>query len=544
MTSVGLPVLTAGEMRDVDARATRDFGVPVALLMERAGAGALAAMERHFGDLHGFRIAVVCGRGHNGGDGFVLARRLAERGADVRTALVTARDALEGVVAEKARDLVERGGPLDEQATPEAIEGFLAATRWDFVVDALLGTGSRGAPAGVFAAAVRAIGAARARGARVVALDFPTGLDADTGASHDPCVEADLTVTFAALKRAHVLYPGRRRCGAIEVADIGIPDGAVDAVRPAVELLSPEGAAALLPARPETAHKGTVGRGLLIGGSPGLSGAVFLAAQSAVAAGIGLVTVAIPRGLCAAAQARLAEPVSLATEETDAGTISRRALPALVERARGVRALAIGPGLGRHAEASELVLGLLASAAAPRVIDADGLTALAEARDWGAKAGASTVLTPHLGEMARLTGEEADALEARRIDAALEWAKRWGVVVVLKGAPTVTASPDGRCTVNPSGNPGMASAGMGDVLTGAVLAFLAQGVAAYDAARLAVYVHGRAGDRVALRHGVALAPAGLVAAEIPETLGELAILAGRPPLPPPLPSRPIVPRPD
>ena len=190
------------------------------------------------------------------------------------------------------------------------------------------------------------------------------------------------------------------------------------------------------------------------------------------------------------------------------------------------------------------MLGLFEGSAAPRVVDADGLHALADARDWGKKAGAGTVLTPHLGEMARLTGVDAADLEARRIDATIEWAKRWGVVVVLKGAPTVTASPDGRCTVNPTGNPGMASAGMGDVLTGTVLAFLAQGVAPYDAARLAVYVHGRAGDRVALRHGISLAPAALVAAEIAETLGELATLAGRSPLPPPLPSRPIVPRPD
>ena len=162
---------------------------------------------------------------------------------------------------------------------------------------------------------------ARGRGARVVALDFPTGLDADSGAAHDPTVAADLTVTFAALKRAHVLYPGRRQCGAIEVADIGIPAEAMEAVPPAVELLSPEGAVSLLPPRSETAHKGTVGRGLLVGGSPEYAGAVVLAAQAAVAAGIGLVTAAVPRGLHAAALARLGEPITLATEETDAGTI-------------------------------------------------------------------------------------------------------------------------------------------------------------------------------------------------------------------------------
>jgi NAD(P)H-hydrate epimerase len=214
-------------------------------------------------------------------------------------------------------------------------------------------------------------------------------------------------------------------------------------------------------------------------------------------------------------------------------------MPTLLERARGVTAMAVGPGLGRDAETGDAVMALLEGTEIPRVIDADGLNALAAATSWKKKVGAAAVLTPHLGEMSRLTGASTADLEADRIESAVRWAREWGVVLVMKGAPTVTASPDGRVTVNPTGNPGMASAGMGDVLTGTVLAFLAQGLAPYDAARLAVHVHGRAGDRVAERHGIALTRAGLVAAEIPATLGELAWLAGRAILAPPLPGESI-----
>jgi NAD(P)H-hydrate epimerase len=534
----GLPVLTATEMREADERTAREFGISVERLMERAGAGALAAMEQRFGDLHGFRVAVVCGKGHNGGDGLVLARLLVERGADVHTALVASRADLDGVVARMASQLVEvRASAFEEHASVESIEGFLAARRWDFVVDALLGTGSRGAPSGAYAAAVLGVRAARERGARVVALDLPTGVDADSGVASDPCVSAELTVTFACLKRAHVLYPARAHAGAVEVADIGIPPAVIESLRPTVEVLQAEAAAALVPSRTATAHKGSVGHGLVVGGSPELLGAVALSAEAAVAAGIGLAIAAVPRSLQAAVHARVTEPITFALEETSDGRLARRAVPALIERARSVTAMAVGPGLGHEPETVDAVMSLLEGTTIARVIDADGLNALAVTKSWKKKVGAgSAVLTPHLGEMSRLTGVSAADLEADRLESARRWAREWGVVLVMKGAPTVTASPDGLLTVNPNGNPGMASAGMGDVLTGTVLAFLAQGLAAYDAARLAVFVHGRAGDRVAEGHGIALTRAGLVAAEIPFVLGELAALAGRAVLPPVLPS--------
>jgi NAD(P)H-hydrate epimerase len=542
--SARLLVLTAAEMRAVDARAAREHGLAVELLMERAGAGAVAAMEAHFGDLRGYRVAVACGRGHNGGDGLVVARRLAERGAAVEVGVLAPLAELAGAVAANARALVAAGVTPVERTAPRAIADWLAGKRWDYAVDALLGTGSRGPVQGAFAEAVAALNQARSRGARVVALDLPTGLDADTGAPGEPCVTADLTVTFAYLKRGHVLYPGRRHAGAVEVVDIGIPPAAAEAEGCRVELLTPRLAAELAPRRPDTAHKGTSGHGLLVGGSVGFTGAVSLAAEAALAAGLGLVYAAVPASVNDALEARLTEPITFPVAETAGRAIAKAALPALLERAARVSALAVGPGLGQDAEAPELVLGLLERVRLPAVVDADGLNALARVPEWWKRVAGPLVLTPHLGEMARLTGSTPAALEAARIDAALEWAASWGAIVLLKGAPTVVAAPDGRATVNPSGNPGMASAGMGDVLTGCILAFLAQGLSPYDAARLGAFVHGRAADRLVARRGVALVLAGEVGREIPGTLAELARLAGVSPLPPSLPARPVLPPPE
>lgn len=538
---VPLWILTAAQMRAVDARAARESGIPVELLMERAGAGALAAMEAHFGDLRGYRVAVLCGRGHNGGDGLVLARRLAARGAAVEAAVLAPVAELTGVVADNARALAGVGVPVAEIADAAGLERWIGGRRWDYAVDALLGTGARGAPAGLLAAGVEALNRARGRGTRVVALDLPTGVDADTGAVAEPCAAADLTVTFAYPKRGHVLYPGRRQAGAIEVVDIGIPPAAAAAEGCRIELFTARLAAELLPRRAESAHKGSAGHGLLVGGSAGLTGAVSLACEAALRAGLGLVYAAVPASLNDALESRLTEPITIPVAETAARAIAKAAVSAIAERARGVDALAVGPGLGRDPEAAELVLSLLGCAEVPCVVDADGLNALAASPEWWKKARGPLLVTPHLGEMSRLTGIPVPKLEETRLDVAVDWAARWGVTVLLKGAPTVVAAPDGRATVNPSGNPGMASAGMGDVLTGCALAFLGQGLAPYDAARLAAYVHGRAADRVCARRGVALCLAGEVGLELPATLAELARLAGVPPLPPPSPSRRLLP---
>ena len=497
-------VLTAAEMRAAD-QATVQAGTPVATLMERAGTGAVEAIERRFGNLRGFRAHVVCGKGNNGGDGLVVARRLAALGAHVEVRL------------------------LDGAASGAGLEGVTRVERpparpADYVIDAVLGTGARGPVPDAWAEALRE--ATREPWTRVIALDLPTGLDADTGRPLAPgfVQRADLTVAFAHLKRAHVLYPGRALCGTIEVVDIGVEPAGPTAGSSAMELATEALVASLLPRRRPTAHKGEAGRVLAVGGSAGLTGAIVLVSMSALRAGAGYVTAAVPESVNDAIESAMIEAMTWPLPEAPERSLGASSAPMIVARAREVQALALGPGLSRAPESAELARRLVAESPVPVVLDADGLNAFAGKAELLAQARRRSplVLTPHLGELARLTGLTAAALEEARLDVARRFAQEWGAVLVMKGAPTVVASPTGEATVNPTGNPGMATIGMGDVLTGIVSAFLAQGLAPYDAARAGVYVHGLAADLAHARVGTLGLVAGDVTAALPQALDRLS----------------------
>jgi NAD(P)H-hydrate epimerase len=463
-------VLTAAEMRAADGAAVL-AGTPVETLMERAGAGAVDAIERRFGSLRGYRAHVVCGKGNNGGDGCVVARRLAAHGSHVEVRLLEPQAALEGA----ARAAFERLSGVTVVDRPPAREA-------DFVIDAVLGTGARGPVPEAYAAALRE--ATGSPATRVIALDLPTGLDADRGRRWRGGTfvqRADLTVAFAHLKPAHVLYPGRALCGTIEVVDIGVEPASVNPIELATEAL----VAALLPRRKPTAHKGDAGRVLAVGGSAGLTGAIVLASMSALRAGAGYVTAAVPESVNDAIESAMIEAMTWPLPEAPERSLGVSAAPMIVARAREVQALALGPGLSRAPESAELARRIVAESPAPVVLDADGLNAFAGKTELlaAARRRSPLVMTPHLGELSRLTGFAPAALEDARLDLARRFAEEWGVVLVMKGAPTVVASPTGAASVNPTGNPGMATIGMGDVLTGVISAFLAQGLAPYDAAR-------------------------------------------------------------
>jgi NAD(P)H-hydrate epimerase len=508
-------LLTAEEMRRLD-RATIEGGhVPGPELMERAGAGVAAAMERRYGPPLGLRVLVLAGPGNNGGDGCVAARHLRAHGATVSVGVLGPPAKVRGDARAHLERMQAAGlEPVALESEADLARLIASRDQWDFALDAVLGTGARGEPEGLAAAAVQALRELDERGTRVVAVDLPTGVSADTGAIARRAVRADLTVTFGAPKRGHFLYPGRAFAGALEIVDIGLVAGDDDPTGFPFTLATDEEIALLLPQRDPRAHKGTAGRVLLVGGAPGLTGAVVLAARAATRAGAGYVQCAVPEGLNDVLEVKLTEEMTLPMPQDAGRTLAARALPGLLARAAGVDALVVGSGLSRAAGAAELARGLVGGAACPQVIDADGLDALAGFTGLLGGDGPPRVLTPHLGEMARLTGASTAELEARRLDACREWAMKWGVTLVLKGAPTVTAGPDGRATVNPTGNPGMATAGMGDVLTGVVAALLAQGLAPYDAARAAVYLHGLAGDHCA-RH---IGPVGFGAGDEVEAL--------------------------
>jgi len=521
-------LVTAAEMRALDGATIASGSASGFELMERAGRGVADVLERRHGAMLAWRVLVLAGTGNNGGDGFVAARELAARGADVVVGIAGAPERLRG----DARAHYERlAGARVGAATVFASEEDLArlvAMRdgWDFALDALLGTGARGAPEGPIAAAVQALRELDERGTRVIAVDVPTGVDADTGAIARRTVRADLTVTFGCPKRGQWLYPGRAFTGALEVVDIGLVDRVADETAAAwTEITSFSEMAAFVPHRGPRAHKGSVGRVLVIGGAPGMIGAVALAARGAARSGAGYVTAAVPASLADVLAAKLTEEMVLAVPESSARTLCAGALPDLFARAAANDVVALGSGLSRHPEARAAALALLARSDRTVVVDADALNALGQGDAVGVglhgPAGAARILTPHLGEMARLTGLDPTALEADRIEQARQWAQRWNAVVVLKGAPTVTARPGGHVTVNSSGNPGLATAGTGDVLCGTIAALAAQGLSAYDAARFGAFVHGEAGDRAAHLLGVHGMCAGDVVEELPRAMKRL-----------------------
>jgi NAD(P)H-hydrate epimerase len=500
-------IVGSTEMREIDRTAIEAFGIPSLTLMDRAGravAEAAAALAAPNG-----RVLVVCGGGNNGGDGYVAARLLRGTGRDARVlALVPA--ARLSPDAQAVREQAERAGvPIDEAGELAELEAGVG----DVVVDAIFGTGLARPPEGPFAGAIARIEGARVAGARVLAVDVPSGLSADTGHPIGPCVHADRTVTFAYMKRGLVLFPGPAWAGDVTVADIGIPPQAAAKVPAACELLTEVEARLLVPPRRPDAHKGEAGRLLVIAGSPGKTGAAHLALSGALRGGAGLVTLASRPEVLPLALAGRPEAMSVAIHGN--GPLGRADLQALLASAAECDAAVIGPGIPRGPETGELVRAFLERARIPTVVDADGLNAIAEDCSFLRELHVPAILTPHPGEMARLLHRSVEEVQRDRIAVATEAARAWGAVVVLKGARTVVGEPDGTATVIPTGNAGLATGGTGDVLAGLVGALIAGGIGLGAAARAGAWVHGRAGDLAASRHG----ERGLVAGDVAEALG-------------------------
>ena len=488
------PLLDAERMRAVDSWASGEGGVPSLDLMERAGAGlaAVAATMAPEG-----RIAVFAGKGNNGGDGLVAARLLRADGREVDVLLA----AEPGEFSGDARSNLERlSGP--EPLSP----GAPIAAGTTLVIDALLGTGATGAPRGRVAEAIEAIGAC---GVTVLAADVPSGVDASSGEVAGAAVAAAATATFHAAKPGLWIEPGRGRAGRVHVLDIGIPPGAPVAAD--IGLMRDE-VLNVIPRRGVHSTKFTSGRVLVVGGSPGLTGAPSLSALAAARAGAGYVTVCVPAALSLVFETRLLEAMTLALpDERGEHTVGGVAPLAAAAAARG-GALVLGPGLGRSEGAAAFARGVLEAVALPVVLDADGLNAYAGALD--SLAGRAAVLTPHEGELARLLGASAATVASARLRHAREAASRAGAVVVLKGDDTLVAAPHGAVAVSAGATPALATAGTGDVLAGVIAAMLAKGLEPFEAACAAVRLHARAGVRAAARHG----GEGLIASDVVEAL--------------------------
>ncbi|MCI0672288.1 MAG: NAD(P)H-hydrate dehydratase [Myxococcaceae bacterium] len=498
------PLHTAAGTKTLEERAAA-HGLSVSILMENAGA-AIATSAMEIAEPGG-QFLVLCGPGNNGGDGLVVARKLAEAGRRVRVELLGAPERLG---PDPKRNLVA----LEELGLhPAPIPVNAEVRRGDVVVDAIFGTGLNRAPEGAAADAVERIAAWRSRGARVVAADLPSGVQSDTGQAFTPCVQADVTVALGVLKRGHVLEPGASRCGEVRRVDIGLVDA--DAAFAPTTMIEDEDVLRLLAPRRADSHKGTYGHVLVIAGSAGKSGAAALSAQGALRTGAGLVSVATRADVVPLVLAHAPEVMGIPLPGE--GPLGLADLNALLEAADGKRAVVIGPGIPRGPETPRLLDALLEELTVPCVLDADALNALADNVDLLARAKAPILLTPHPGEMARLLKSDTHTVQSDRIAAARDFAVRHHVVVVLKGAKTVVATEDGRVCINPTGNPGMATGGTGDVLSGMLGALLALGLSPADAATVGVYAHGLAGDLVARRTGMM----GLVASDLFDGLCEV-----------------------
>lgn len=519
-----MKAVTGAQMRAIDRRATEEYAIPSLLLMENAALRVVDAAEAMLATSGGRRVQVVAGKGNNGGDGLAAARHLHQRGFKVHVTLVADPDAVEGDARLNLEICHRVGVPLE--VAPPAPIGF-GTPPSDLIIDALLGTGVRGAPTGPIAEAIDAINRCPAP---VLAVDLPSGLDADTGAVPGACVRARRTVTFALPKRGLLVYPGRGFAGEIEVADIGIPRPLLEDPALDCEWITPALVRARLPARPPDAHKGTFGRVFLLAGSAGLTGAATLCSEAALRVGAGLVTLGIPRSLNVILEQKLTEAMTLPLPETETQAHTIAAWDAIAERIATSDAVALGPGIGRHPKTAELVLRVLRERRGPTVVDADGLNALASVegagRPWAAPE--QVVLTPHPGEMARLLGTNPSAVESNRLATAAKAARDFGCVVVLKGAGTIVAAPDGRLFIDPAATPALATGGTGDVLTGVIAGLIAQGLSPLDAAVSGVHVHGRAGEHLARKVGDAGSLAGDLLGELPRVIRELKADGGDP----------------
>jgi NAD(P)H-hydrate epimerase len=500
-------VLTVAEVRELDRYAIEELGLPGLVLMENAALGVADALGERFPEAR--RIAIVCGPGNNGADGLALARQLLARGYDVEPILARFEREL-SADCRTQHEVLARLGVAPRELAAGAADAAPALAAADLIVDALFGSGLARPLEGEWRRLVETIAAAKKP---VLAIDLPSGLDGDRAAPIGAAVRADLTLTFVAPKPAQLLEPACDLCGELVVADLGFPvdEGGGPG---ALHLLVAEELASALPARAPGAHKGSFGHALVVAGSVGKVGAAVLAARASVAAGAGLTTVALPAELHAALADACPEAMTLPLP-SNGGALALAALDALEAAAAERTVVALGPGLGRAPETEELVRRLAHACARPLLLDADGLNAFEGRLDELAERGAPTVLTPHPGELARLLGVDAAAIQADRLAAARTAARRAGAVVVLKGRGTLVAQPDGECWINATGNPGMASGGSGDVLTGVVAARLAQGDAPPFAACLSVHLHGRAGDIALERTGGPAVSAG----ELIATLG-------------------------
>jgi NAD(P)H-hydrate epimerase len=506
-----MKVVTAQEMREIDRVTIQEFGIPSLVLMERAGLAVAARIRELYPPT---KVVVLCGGGNNGGDGLVVARILCNWGYRVKAIMLADETRLRPDCAVQHGIAKKMGMPVHFAGAvrPEELHGAI-------VIDGVLGTGLSKPVTGELA---NAFGVVNRSGAPVFAVDIPSGISSDTGEVLGEAVRAAYTVTFGLPKRGHLLYPGAAYAGTLCVEDIGFPAALTTSDRLKVHMLDSVYVSGFIPPRQKYSHKGDYGHVLVIAGSKGKTGAALLTARACLRSGSGLVTLGIPESLSDVFQARVTDEMTLPLPDDGTGMLVPSAIEATFSfvQERRIDALAVGPGIGVSEGTTRVVADIIRSSPVPVVVDADGVTVIGTDLALLKTAASPIVLTPHPGEMKRLLPAERQftiqEIERKRIDLPLSFSAETGAHVVLKGVPTVVATPDGRAFVNTTGNPGMATGGSGDVLTGIIASFIGQGLSPADASTLGVYLHGLAGDEAARGKG----EYSLIASDIIECLPE------------------------
>ena len=499
-----MELASAAHIRELDRRAMEEFSIPGAVLMENAGTGAVRLLLENTPETTG-GVVIVCGTGNNGGDGFVMARHLANHGIDVRVFVTGTLDTVRAGESTQNLDTIKKMNIAVAPITAD--EDILAlsdaVTRFPVVVDAVFGTGLDREVTGRIGRVIDCINDAGNDGKTVFSVDIPSGIHADTGSVLGRAVRADITCTFALAKPGQLVHPGAAHTGKLYLLDISIPRPLIDATPARHHLLTPDLFSELFSPRKAESHKGTYGHLLVVAGSEGKTGAATLAGEAAVRAGAGLVTVGVPRSLNVILEAKLTEAMTLALPDEEGSLASGAgdAVMNFLEGNRTVNSLVVGPGLSTSRGARETVRSLIRDVDLPMILDADGINVIDCIPEILREKKGDVIITPHPGELARLIDRTTDHIQTDRMNAARETAESYGVWVVLKGARTIIADPTGNVYIATGGNPGMASGGTGDILTGLVGGFLAQGADPLTASLAGVWVHNDAGDRAAERTG-------------------------------------------
>lgn len=527
-----MKLVSSEQMRNIDKKTIEGAKIPGLELMEKAGRGSAEVALKMLGkNAQDKKVVIFCGRGNNGGDGFVVGRYLFEWGAEVIFYLLGEKEKIMGDAEINLKKALEMGLPIKEVLSIDDLPKKIEA---DLIVDAIFGTGFKGEIIGLDAEAINSINGSRVQrfnGLEVLSIDVPSGLNADTGEISNVCVKADRTATMGLPKIGHFFHPGKDYSGEVTVIDIGVPQEIIDEKKINLNVITKEEVKELLPERPGDAYKGNCGRVVLIAGSTGLTGAAALASLSCLRAGAGIAILGIPKSLNEIMEIKLTEVMTKPLPDVrKKGALALRGLGEIMQILKWGDCVALGPGLGQHFETVELVKRLVIKIELPMVIDADGLNAIAKDSSILNQAKAPLILTPHIGELSRLINVPIEEIAKDRIRYALESAKRFNCIMVFKGAPTIVAEPKGEAFVNSTGNAGMATAGSGDVLTGIIIGLLAQMLfdekrkdedkmnIMLDAATCGVFIHGLAGDLAKEEKGEMGMIAGDIMEKIPEAI--------------------------